>query len=348
MKENIEFICSLPDVGFIGGETKKNQYLLNFLKKNSNPTILDVVHYTQKISRSNFKILFKIFLLLKCIKSIISPFSKKIIISLNSKVTYKYLILCYFFNFLKKDIYYLVVGGSFHKCLGKEFKLKYYKNINKIYVESKIMKEEIKKKGLYNVEYLPNFKSFKIKKRLKNKVKLPIKAVFFSRVVKEKGTELIFNMLKEINKEKILIKVDFWGPIESEYENEFNKKVKLYIDREYRGVLDIDKEESYDILANYDIMLFPTYWEGEGFPGVIIDAFIAGLPVVASNWNYNKEILNDKVSFIFESKNQQEFTEIIKKIIKNVKLIEVKQLNCFNEAKKYEIDNLLKGKIFKV
>ena len=30
-------------------------------------------------------------------------------------------------------------------------------------------------------------------------------------------------------------------------------------------------------------MLFPTYWHGEGFPGIVIDAFVAGLLVVATD-----------------------------------------------------------------
>ena len=52
-------------------------------------------------------------------------------------------------------------------------------------------------------------------------------------------------------------------------------------------------EKAYSTLSKYDCMLFPTYWKGEGFPGVVIDAFIAGLPVIATDWNMNTEIIKE-------------------------------------------------------
>ena len=60
----------------------------------------------------------------------------------------------------------------------------------------------------------------------------------------------------------------------------------------YNGLLDLRTNEGYDTLATYHAMIFPTYWKGEGFAGVFIDAFIAGLPVLASDWAYNAEILS--------------------------------------------------------
>jgi glycosyltransferase involved in cell wall biosynthesis len=41
---------------------------------------------------------------------------------------------------------------------------------------------------------------------------------------------------------------------------------------------------------------FLSYWKGEGFTGVIIDAFIAGVPVIATGWNMNTEIIEDGIN----------------------------------------------------
>jgi len=38
-------------------------------------------------------------------------------------------------------------------------------------------------------------------------------------------------------------------------------------------------------------MLFPSYYSGEAFPGVLLDAMIAGIPVVASDWQDNGEFV---------------------------------------------------------
>ncbi|MFR3494185.1 MAG: glycosyltransferase [Blautia sp.] len=50
----------------------------------------------------------------------------------------------------------------------------------------------------------------------------------------------------------------------------------------YKGMVPFN--QSTEVLKNYDALLFPTYYEGEGFAGTIIDAFAAGLPVIASDW----------------------------------------------------------------
>ena len=68
--QKIELICSLSSIQNIGGETIKNDYLYEYLgEKNFDVNLLNFENY-----RDN-----KFILLLKCIYSIINPFSKKII-----------------------------------------------------------------------------------------------------------------------------------------------------------------------------------------------------------------------------------------------------------------------------
>lgn len=62
---------------------------------------------------------------------------------------------------------------------------------------------------------------------------------------------------------------------------------------EYSGVLEPFSKKSYEKIALHDILLFPTFYIGEGFPGAIIDAFISGVPVLATDWKYNSEIIID-------------------------------------------------------
>ena len=54
--------------------------------------------------------------------------------------------------------------------------------------------------------------------------------------------------------------------------------------------------ETASHLKKYFALLFPTYFHGEGFAGCLIDAFFAGIPVIATDWLYNKDIINN--SFI--------------------------------------------------
>ena len=88
-------------------------------------------------------------------------------------------------------------------------------------------------------------------------------------------------------------------------------------------------------------MLFPTYWKGEGFPGVIIDAFVAGLPVIATDWNMNTEIIEDGVNgFIIEPKSSEALAEKMQYVMHNRKELENIRENNLARAKDYQIDKV--------
>ena len=57
----------------------------------------------------------------------------------------------------------------------------------------------------------------------------------------------------------------------------------------YGGVLDPD--EVPRILQEHDLLLFPSYWRNEGYPGIVLEAFQCGLPVVATRWGGIPEIV---------------------------------------------------------
>ena len=332
--KKIEFICALPSKGKLGGETLKNKTILKYLKENN-----------IKVRVTNFSKYkkFKFLVFFECLITLLNPFTNKILISKASKSSYIYLKLARYLNIYKKKIYYMVIGGKFDQYLKNEnFKIKYYSKIEKIYVESYKMKDALIKLGLEQTEYLPNFKSFKLVNRTMKDEKYPLEAVFFSRILPEKGTEMIFKMLESINEKEIMLKIFFYGPIEKNYEKIFFKKIKEIKEVKYEGILDSFEEETFDILKNYDFMIFPTFWDGEGFPGTIVDSLISSLPIVASDWNVNKEIINDKIGFLFEARNQSKFEKLIKFIINNKKELIKKRGFCFEESKKYNVDNVLK------
>lgn len=47
------------------------------------------------------------------------------------------------------------------------------------------------------------------------------------------------------------------------------------------------------ILARHDALVFPTWYEGEGMPGAVIEAMQSGLPVIASRWRSIPELVVD-------------------------------------------------------
>ena len=47
------------------------------------------------------------------------------------------------------------------------------------------------------------------------------------------------------------------------------------------------------LLAEHDLLLYPSYHEGEGYPGVVIEAMQCGVPVIAARWRSLPELVRD-------------------------------------------------------
>lgn len=81
--------------------------------------------------------------------------------------------------------------------------------------------------------------------------------------------------------------------------------IKANLNIQYKGFVKTDLVQG--LLKDYSFLIFPTYYKGEGFPGVLVDAFSAGVPIISSDWKYNSEILTDSVnSFVFKAKDNKD------------------------------------------
>ena len=251
-----------------------------------------------------------------------------------------YLPFLYFINKLfKKNIYHRVIGGNLDKLVIKNPKwIKYLNSLNCNYVELESLCKRLTKMGINNVKVSPNFKNIDIldsKEIKKYTIKDEIRFCTFSRVVKEKGISDAIDAIEKynLNNEK-KVYLDIYGPIDERYEEEFDSKINESKYVYYKGI--INSNDSVNVLKKYYMLLFPTYWEGEGFPGTLIDAFSSGLPTIATDWNYNSEIIeNDKTGIIYDCNNKNLLYKNICYSINNINVINKMRFNCIEEAKKY-------------
>ena len=239
----------------------------------------------------------------------------------------------------KRKIHYVVIGGWLPDFCKKNKKLAgKLKKINHIYVETTMMKNALDEQGFSNVVVMPNFKQIvPIKEtELINQTKAPFKLCTFSRVMKEKGIEDAINAVILLNGkygfEKYVL--DIYGQIEQSQKEWFEcLKYSFSPFIQYKGQIDADK--SVEILKDYYALLFPTYYDGEGFAGTILDAMAAGVPVVASDWKYNKEIVNDNNGVLFKTRDVDELANAIDKL-------KVSKESCLTESYKYLPENVIK------
>lgn len=255
-------------------------------------------------------------------------------------------LLSFFRNFFKsRKLHYVVIGGWLPEFLKTRKSLaKKLKHFDGIYVETNTMKRALEEQGFSNIVVMPNCKDLKILKQedLVYSSGEPYKLCTFSRVMKEKGIEDAVNAVKVVNTEagRTIYTLDIYGQIDSGQIQWFENLQTTFPDYiNYRGIVDYDK--SVDVLKNYFALLFPTYYSGEGFAGTILDAFASGVPVIASDWKYNTEIINSQVGFLYSTHKVRCIVDILQYIAKEPQNITNKKLNCLNEAYNYEIQKVV-------
>ena len=334
--KNIIFIGSLGG-GKVpnDGVSVKNYHIVGKLKEYcKNLKVID----SQNWKKNPFVLFHILFTILANPKS-------KYILSLNNNSAYR---LIRIINKIapKAIIIYWVIGGTLGKwILGGRVKKEPYKKLKKIIVEGQSMMNDLGKAGLKNVSVMHNFKSLpKIDKSKKETNPDKLKFVFLSRVTPDKGCDLIIDAAAKLNKEGYKDKyiIDFYGPIGEDYKQSFLEKIKDLDNLAYKGFIDLRDQENYKKLTGYNAMLFPTYWHGEGFPGIIIDAYACGLPILASDWNMNKDlIIHGETGIIFEPKSVNAITKTIMDCINGDIDLEEMSKNCFKTVSHFDIEEVL-------
>ena len=253
-------------------------------------------------------------------------------------------LLAFVNSFYRRKLHYVVIGGWLPEFVSTRKNLqRALMKFDFIYVETNTMKNKLEAMGFNNVIVMPNCKELNIlePEELVYEKEEPYRLCTFSRVMKEKGIEDAVDAVIAVNEEmgRIAYTLDIYGQIDSnqvEWFKDLEKKFPDYI--KYKGLVDFDK--TTQVLKDYFMLLFPTYYEGEGFAGTLIDAMAAGIPVIASDWRYNSEIVkNGKIGFIINENLKAELA----KALSATDMVNNMKISCLVEAEKYLPKNAITG-----
>lgn len=254
----------------------------------------------------------------------------------------------------KQNTVHWVIGGSFgQKVQQGTYDAEVVKYIRHTLVESSLMVEQLRECNIDGVMCVPNFKPIKYYPAFPTKFpqrSKPLKFVFLSRIMPEKGCDYILEAARLLNERGYsnMFSVDFYGKVAEEYKDVFKRKIEKLCNVNYKGFLDLMANEGYDVLSSYDLMLFPTYWKGEGFAGIFIDAFISGLPIIATDWAHNKAFLREEETALFiPVHNVCALADKMQECIEGKYNIQKMSLLCQKEAKKYDMDNVITEDLLK-
>lgn len=121
--------------------------------------------------------------------------------------------------------------------------------------------------------------------------------IFLGLVIPEKGIDLILQAKEQLEKDYT---IHIYGPLGNQkYPTAFEKYPDIY-----QGIL--KKEQVLTTLSNYDVLILPTFYEGEGYPGAIIEAYSLGLPVITTHWKAIPEIVENQQTGILIEPNSAE------------------------------------------
>ena len=163
------------------------------------------------------------------------------------------------------DVY--KTSSGFRKALAR-FVLK---NADSIFFELEHLVKEFKKYNS-NTFWFPNVRSEDIQIDINRKFHK--RFVYIGSVNKEKGIDDLCDAIIKLDDDSIC---DIYGPCKYEnekYSVEYFKKIGV----NYKGSLTADEVQK--TMINYDVLVLPSY--REGYPGVIIEAFSQGMPVIAT------------------------------------------------------------------
>lgn len=118
----------------------------------------------------------------------------------------------------------------------------------------------------------------------------PLRLAFVGIVKGEKGIFTLLESLRQLDAEgNRTIECHIFGPKSASSVVRFEEEIAGMRNACYQGVLKPDTVVT--TLRDYDALVLPSTYEGEGHPGVLIEAMMAGIAVIATNFRAIPELI---------------------------------------------------------
>lgn len=210
----------------------------------------------------------------------------------------------------------------FHNKSGKEWiskgynrwlLSKFYRNLDIILLGKELYSEKTPFIKENNVHYCPNgivVNDFdNIDSIFKNETKY--KFLFLSNYIKEKGIFTLIEACSILKRKGFLFQCDFIGAWKNVNSQDVNDNIGEHGLEEYVNFLgpkyNMDKIEFF---RQSNCLIFPTYYEGETFGLVLLEAMSYGLPCISTFEGCIPSIIDDgETGFCVEAKNAEALAE---------------------------------------
>jgi glycosyltransferase involved in cell wall biosynthesis len=188
---------------------------------------------------------------------------------------------------LRKAIYIKPVGGDIDVYMEarqkplRRYLLAVLRSANGVLAQTRLLQEALIEAGCRNTHYIPGFRSQSETSLVKDKDPGALRLIFLAHITRAKGSLVLLEALRRLDRRSAIdVHCDFFGPIHDEIREEFLRGLQGTPNAHYRGVAEAGIGPS--LIANYDALVLPSFFECEGHPGVLIEAMHAGVPVITT------------------------------------------------------------------
>lgn len=310
----------------LDGQTIKTRNIYELLERNCSSDMKVSCFDTQNFKKSKLYFFNLFFKLLK----------SDIIFDIGAQGNLKYLFpILFIFSFFKRSkLNVIPVGGWLHSFLkNKPFHKFLLSKVKFLYVETDNLYRNLSHEGFKNLYILNNFRNLNFELVYKNNKNL-LNFVFLARVHPLKGIDTLFKLDKKLRDLNIKnVNIDVYGPVLDSYKNEFFHNIEKS-NISYKGV--VSPEDIYTTLYQYDLMLFPTKFYTEGFPGSILDSYISGVPVIVTRWLNSSQFVEDGFTgYIVDFDSDEMFIDKILFLIKKPEILDKLKVNVIKKRYLY-------------
>ncbi len=157
-----------------------------------------------------------------------------------------------------------------------------------------------------------------------------LRLVYLGAVTREKGVDLLLEAVRDLPADRVALTV-YGQPGNVTLEELRALEPSVH----YGGVL--TPEQVCDALARHDVLVMPSKWSTEGYPGVIIEAYAAGLAVATVDLPSIREIASDgETALMFEAGSREALTRTLRRLTDDRELLKRLKSSAAEKAREYD------------
>ena len=166
-----------------------------------------------------------------------------------------------------------------------------------------------------------------------------VRFVFIGSITEDKGVEILlkaFKSLTAINEIKKQLELHIYGSGSETITSRMSHTKGVFCHGQ------VDNSSLRHVLSSYDILILPSLYDNEGHPGAIIEAFMAGLPVIASSLPGICEIVYDeKNGILVEPGDVEGLSMAMLRIVDNRELTNNMAMNALRDSVRFDAKVIL-------